>query len=268
MYKRIRDGLFDPRKVVDYIGDKAIYPILSVILFALIICIPDIFHCIQYEVDYETKSMIISSFNDQNIQYKIIDGELVYYGTEQNPNVVISTDYGCILIDDASIENYVGYALRFDEDGVNLEISGLQIKIMDYTQYVELQGFDLNTLTNGKGTSWDIMFSVVNKVYQTYMPMLLVFIIISGLISNAGILMLTALLFSLGTSIRLKNTISFGSMLKMNIYYLAPLTICSLIDGIFDIHIIFIVGVIITLIYTNIGQVEVWKRVYGHHTEG
>ena len=92
--------------------------------------------------------------------------------------------------------------------------------------------------------------------------------IIIGLIYSIMTLMIAVMIFSLSALFRLRNVIKFGAIMKMNIYYLAPFVVGNLLDDILGTKFIFIIGIVITIIYVNIGQIEVFKRVYGHHTEG
>ena len=40
MYKRLRDGLFAPKKIIEYIKDKMYMPFLILIVYAILMTIP------------------------------------------------------------------------------------------------------------------------------------------------------------------------------------------------------------------------------------
>lgn len=269
MYKRIRDSLFDPKKVVDYIKDKGIVCALFVLLFALIMIAPSIYSIINFNISYDTKSDYITSFKGEYIPYKIINGELVCVDNSYNKTyskIVNGIEYTICELDE--VKASYGVNVVFSKTKVYAVLGGLNIELFSYSDYEELNNFDFNTLTTGSGDSWENLFSVASFLYKDNMLVILFGNIIIGLFYSIMTLMIAVMIFSLSALFRLRNVIKFGAIVKMNIYYLAPFVFGNLLDDIIGTRFLYIVGIVITIIYVNIGQVEVFKRVYSHHTEG
>ena len=269
MYKRIRDSLFDPKKVVDYIKDKGIICALFVLLFAFIMIAPSIFNIINYEISYDVKSNYITSLKGEYIPYKIINGELICSDASYSDNYTKTIGIvNYTFSTNGEVKSGYGLDVVFTKDKVNIMFSGMNSELFSYSDYEELNNLDFDTLTTGSGQAWESVFSVANKLYKANMPVILITNIIIGLINAIITLMIAVLIFSFSALFRLRNAIKFGAIMKVNIYYLAPFVVGNLLDDIFKTKFLFIVGIVITIIYVNIGQVEVFKRVYGHHTEG
>lgn len=269
MYKRIRDSLFDPKKVVDYIKDKGIVCVLFLLLFALIMIAPSVFSIINYDISYDTKSNYITSFKGEYIPYKITNGELVC--SDASFNSKYSKTVGIVKYTIGELEDIkAGYNIDvvLSKNKVYVVFGGAVLELCNYSDYEELNNLDFNSLTTGSGQAWENLFIVAKKLYKANMSLVLTGNIIIGLIYSIMTLMIAVMIFSLSSLFRLRNVIKFGAIMKMNIYYLAPFVVGNLLDDILGTKFIFIIGIVITIIYVNIGQIEVFKRVYGHHTEG
>ena len=57
-FKRLRDGLLDPKAVVNYLSDKIFYPLFTLLFFVIVAMIPNMIRVYNYTVPYSVRSTI------------------------------------------------------------------------------------------------------------------------------------------------------------------------------------------------------------------
>lgn len=266
MYKRIRDGLLDPKKIINFFDDKFFDVFIFILFFAILLTAPTLFKLINFEISFDTKSEIVDLFRGKDINYEIKNGELI--SLSDGEAFVLETNGLVFIVGEKDNDNTYKTVLKFEKESLMIEVGGFKTKVLDYLDYDEIANINLDSLTKGKNESWEKVFKLVNNYVEERPLIFIVLPVIMQLLSNILSMILVALIVSLGALLRLRGVVKFGTILKLNIYCLEPFIIGALIDSLFGFSLLYIIGVVVTFIYSYITQIEIFKKVYSHHTEG
>ncbi len=264
MYKRIRDGLFAPKKIIEYIKDKMYMPFLMVFLYAILMTIPVIINNLTSKgLDYNTKDAIAYLFNGTDIDFKIENGELI--NKSAKADVVFEKELNELLeirISETENKNLKNkYVIEFSKTGFCVRFAYFKIFEESYQDYEEITNIDLSLLANRNSTTWDDVFSVVDKIVVDYNHRTIVASSISSIIRYAFYIIVVALLLSLSFVFRFRTYLNYSAMFKMSIYYTAPFAFGIILNNLFSLNIFSTIGIIISVFYTFIGSTSIITRL-------
>ncbi len=266
MYSRIRDGLLSPSSIVDYIKDKWYKPFFQIILYALLLTIPTVISILTYEgLNYDQKMEIRKAFDGEEIPFSIVDGKLVstkgddfVYENEllEIYKVVISTN------ENSGKEISENYTIVFREEAILLSFAGVEMKIANYNDIDKLKNFELSLLGDYNNTNeWNDVFAVCNDVVKSYINFAALSISFSAFIQNVMVILIIALIISMSFVFRFSKLLKFSAMYKMSIYYTAPFVIGCLLSSLFNLGILYYIGMIVSLVYSIIGSNVIVQRL-------
>ena len=264
MYKRLRDGLFAPNSIIDYIKDKIFMPFLQLLIYAILMVIPVVVSNLTFShLDYNTKQEIAEIFTGETIKFKIEDSKLV--------NISGSDDYVYThkITDALSVrvasteENKLSntYIIEFSEEGFKLKFAYLTLYQGKYSDYSELENLDLTKLESPNSGEWDKIFSVVDNYLKDYYRSNIVPSTIFGVARYYIFLLILTLIISTSFLFRFRNILKYSAMFKMSAYYTAPFVLGIVLSNLLSLSIFYIIGLILSVAYTFIGSSTIIKRL-------
>ena len=271
-FKRLRDGLLDPKAVTNYLADKIIYPILVLLFFGVVLTIPNLIRTYNYTMPYEMRSAIQGMVVGKDLNYRIENGVLLKINTDED--VALISNGIAICFFDAKIDKSVTYIVRFREDGIYLGQpivilnNALETKLFEYNDFEKLKNFDISKLKDANSDEWNTIFDVYNDYYKSYRSIYMIYSFVETIMSRLMMFVLLIVIFAFSQYITLRKQIKFFALTKINVYYLVPYFLTSLLSASINVSIIGFVGIIVCIIYVNIGKIELIKKIYKSHPEG
>lgn len=256
MYKRIRDGLFGPKSIISYLGDKWYYPFFVILIFVLLLLVPNIIQTVNFEISYEKRSEFNIDLAGEYIPYKIINGELVCYDENfEGPYEIVIDGIKLVITDKNTniLQNLYTNSIIFSKDELFIRYSNGCIEMIDYTLINDIQNLDFDSLTNANLNKINAMANVFERIYKSSLASKILFVCFSCILGDSLIVLFFALLLSLACLFRLSKVIKFSSIFKMNIYYMAPYVFANAIALMFDVAFLGTIGLLISIIYSIIG---------------
>ena len=264
MYKRLRDGLFAPKNIIEYIKDKMYMPFLILIVYAILMTIPVIVSNLTFTgLDYNNKISIATLFNGDDINFKIENNELI------NINGQAEASYEKALTrlikvrisesEDKNVNNI--YVIEFGKEGFCVRFSYFKMFEGKYEDYDVLNNIDLTKLSNKNSTEWDDVFSVVDSIMKDYYQTNVVANIIASIVRYVCYLLVIALLLSLSFVFRFRGYLNYSAMFKMSAYYTAPFALGVVLANLFGLDLFSFIGIVVSVVYTFIGSTSIISRL-------
>ena len=254
--KRLSNSLFSPKDVIPYRTDKWWITLLYFIFLLVLSILPLSISVVRGDVlGYETKKEIKSFFHGkEEILFSIKDGKLVHDDNNYSYTYAqdVTTDISIIFSLSNSIETELISAktyVIFKETGVYLSQSAMHIKLFEYNEYTELDNFDFGDLSNSNSPSWDTIFTVAIEEINKVKPTITIMSIIMLSASETMTLLFISLMLAFFQSFTLTKIISFGQTWKMCIYLLTPYVIGNVLAMLFNLSILFYLGLAMTALY-------------------
>ena len=254
--KRLSNSLFSPKDVIPYRTDKWWITLLYFIFLLVLSILPLSISVVRGDVlGYETKKEIKSFFHGkEEILFSIKDGKLVHDDNNYSYTYAqdVTTDISIIFSLSNSIETELISAktyVIFKETGVYLSQSAMHIKLFEYNEYTELDNFDFGDLSNSNSPSWDTIFTVAIEEINKVKPTITIMSIIMLAASETMTLLFISLMLAFFQSFTLTKIISFGQTWKMCIYLLTPYVIGNVLAMLFNLSILFYLGLAMTALY-------------------
>ena len=264
MYKRLRDGLFAPKKIIEYIKDKMYMPFLILIVFSILMTIPIVISNLTFTgLDYNTKLSVASVFNGEDIDYKIENSLLVNTSGKSDASYEkYLSSLIKVRLSEAEDDNLSAiYVIELGKDGFCVRFSYIRMFEGKYADYDVLKDLDLSKLSNKNSSEWDDIFSVVDSILKDYYKSTIVATIISSIIRYFGYLIIIALLLSLSFVFKFRGYLNYSAMFKMSVYYTAPFALGVVLTNLFSINIFSFIGIVISVVYTFIGSTSIISKL-------
>ena len=264
MYKRLRDGLFAPNSIIDYIKDRMFMPFLQLLVYALLMVIPIIVTNLTFShLDYNTKKEIAELFTGETIKYKIENSKLINVsGSDDYVYTHKITDALSVRIansEESKISN--SYIIEFSEDGFKLKFAYISLYQGKYSDYAELNNLDLSKLESPNSAEWDKIFSVLDTYLRDYYRSNILASTFMGMLRYYIFLLILTLVISTSFLFRFRNVLKYSAMFKMSAYYTAPFVLGIVLSNLLSLSIFYIIGLLLSVIYTFIGSSTIIKRL-------
>ena len=273
MLKRLSNSLLSPKEVAKYYGEsfgKSLLFLIILLFFLMVVTFVNLFTTNALTEDL--KKEIKKSFLKEEIAFVINDGVLSNINNNSDyvyTNKLSETIYIVMTEDITKASSPLnGYSIVFSKDGVYIKLP-MEYKIFEYTEYEYLKNIDFSNpdlLSDIK--FWDNIFSITGSVLSEYKTTFLVVNMLYYLIYWTGWMFMIVLVVSFFTKMITSTYLSFGSIFKVTIYNLAPLTVCLIFGTLFNLGFLFYVGSILSMVYNFITINEVLKRLYLNRNEG
>ena len=273
MFKRLSNSLLSPKEVAKYYGESFGKSLLFfIILIFLLMAVTFVNLFTSNALTENLKKEIKKSFIKEEISFVINDGVLsnINNDSEYVYTNKLSETIHIVMTEDLNKATAPlnGYSIVFSKDGVYIKLP-MEYKILEYNQYDYLKNIDFSNpelLSDIK--FWDNIFSITGSVLSEYKTMFMIINMLYYLIYWVGGLLTIVLIVSFFTKMRTSTYLSFGSIFKVTIYNLAPLTVCLIFGTLFNLGFLFYIGSILSMIYNFITINEVLKRLYLNRNEG
>ncbi|MBQ7276172.1 MAG: hypothetical protein IJS58_02880 [Bacilli bacterium] len=269
-FKRLRDGLLDPKAVVNYLSDKIFYPLFTLLFFVIVAMIPNMIRVYNYTVPYSVRSTIQEAVVGRELNYKIQNGKLIKGDNEED--IAFASEGIGYAFFDAKVSGTTSFTIRLKEDGLYLDQSVMgvlntQNRVLDYTRYDELKNFDISKLKDSSSEEWEIVFKVFNTYYKDNRAGYMITEFIQGFTSRLLAFILFDCIFALSIYLTIGRRLKYFALMKVVIYYLVPYFLTSLLASSINISFISFVGIVVSIVFVNIGKIELIKKIYRSHTE-
>lgn len=272
MYKRFRDGLLGPRDVLTYIGDKWYHVLLQLLLFVILMCIPFVINAFtKNPITHDFESQVKNDLNGAVIPFHTENGVLVKNdGSEvEEFTYVYNSALKIRLSISGNTADLSDIEILITSDTVYYCFGGIRTKIGTFKdQFLELANFDFSKLGSYNNTlEWDTLFSCINKNLKEFNKKMLPMSLIMNSVSNLIMILIFTLIMSGSFFIRFSRFLKFGALFKISVYYITPLVVGDIVYNIFAMRIFLYIGVVLSMVYSIIGQNSLIKKIYSNGRE-
>ena len=257
---RIAYGLFSPKGLRAYAGDKIIKVLLYLLFLVCVTVIPAAIDSPNYgKLSYDTKLAIREAFaaETKEINFSIEDGKLIgntddFYYKQITSNLMLFIGFDPdvkISVGEKEVDLLnTGILLCFLEDGVYIVNRLYKTKLINYDDYDVLEGIDFNDATKDNRDFWDSIFNVYHGVLGKFQPFLSIVYIGSSFFQAIVTLLSYSVLLTWFNRLGMKSSFTFGQSWKITTYGLTAFALGNVLAIMFNFSIFYYVGIIWTLI--------------------
>lgn len=256
MYRRFKDALVAPANLLNYKNDKWYIALLYFLFLAIVSIIPSLAMIgNNVELDSKDKLLLRQTLKMVDLPFIINDDYKLESIDNDEKKVVtkeISKELSIIITADPNYKpgfEKSGYVL-IGSDGIHFN-SYSSVEILSYKDYESLKGLDFIGATNDKEDFWKVVFECIDRGLEENSLKINTINIIIEFVASIFSLLLLSLIFTLFQGRFTKQSLNFGKRFKLVIYMLFPYAISMVLTELFGAAIFFIIGLIITVIYSS-----------------
>ncbi len=249
LFKRFRDGLFNPYNVNNYIDDKKGFTVIFFFILVILMILPSAISTIASPiVDYEDKAYLRETFYHDEAEVPFYINSNILFNTNRDNNFVYKKEIGnstlIIMKANDDVTTYARYStiIEFSRTGVFIHQFGIRRLLCSYKDYFEFSNMKFSDAYNNDGEFWQNIFSIIDKevpkqevLYKT-MNIVLVFI------ATAFSLALWSLIFSVFNKSTSTKKMSFGKFWQLMIYLITPYAVLYTMSKMFGLNLLYYIG--------------------------
>lgn len=249
LFKRFRDGLFNPYNVNNYIDDKKGFTVIFFFILVILMVLPSAISTIASPiVDYEDKAYLRETFYHDEAEVPFYINSNILFNTNRDNNFVYKKEIGnsalIIMKANDDVTTYARYStiIEFSRTGVFIHQFGIRRLLCSYKDYFEFSNMKFSDAYNNDGEFWQNIFSIIDKevpkqevLYKT-MNIVLVFI------ATSFSLALWSLIFSVFNKSTSTKKMSFGKFWQLMIYLITPYAVLYTMSKMFGLNLLYYLG--------------------------
>lgn len=249
LFKRFKDGLFNPYNVNNYIDDKKGFTVIFFFILVILMVLPSAISTIASPiVDYEDKAYLRETFYHDEAEVPFYINSNILFNTNRDNNFVYKKEIGnstlIIMKANDDVTTYARYStiIEFSRTGVFIHQFGIRRLLCSYKDYFEFSNMKFSDAYNNDGEFWQNIFSIIDKevpkqkvLYKT-MNIVLVFI------ATAFSLALWSLIFSVFNKSTSTKKMSFGKFWQLMIYLITPYAVLYTMSKMFGLNLLYYIG--------------------------
>lgn len=254
LFKRLANGLFNPKEIKNSANDKGIYTVFFFLVLLLISIIPHLIQISKLDgVNYQTKQHIMEFFwTNEEIDYSISDNKLIS-NTNQSKTQVFEYTPELLIVFHANGEDLnLGsrVAIVFGETEVYIKQNILRMSLFKYSDYSSLEGINFTHAKSPQNSLfWDTMFKVLNNEFVKVKPMVVFSFMLIIIFRTIFYMLLFSLLIALFQMGQLRGIYRFPKVWQLSIYCLPPYIFGTVLGVMFNFEILSYIGLFMTVIY-------------------
>lgn len=250
---RLSSSLFSFKSLSNAANDRKLLTFGYVLILLLILIVPNIVYSTNIlELNYDTKVAIRNIFrNDKDLNFRIEDGQMINYGTEEYYYKDTSLGFGIYISGEEEVADNVEassqIAIILLKEKAYLSTGMMKQELFTYADNESLMNIDFSGASTDDAIFWDLAFNAIQGYFDAIKPAFIAVYILIALGEGLVTILVCALVLTLFNRFGSRTTLDFGDHYKLSIYSSTGYVVGNTLAVMFDFGLFYYIGLIISI---------------------